>query len=46
MDALPRADVNASFTHDAFTLVDVNELFRLYSLAQVVRVNFNELILS
>jgi len=46
MDALPRTDVHASFAHDAFTLINMNELFRLYSLAQVVSVNFDELILS
>ena len=46
MDALPWADVDASFAHYAFTLINVNELLWLYGLAQVVSINFNELILS
>ena len=46
MDALPWTDVDAAFAHDAFTLVNMNELFWLYSFAQVVSINFNELILS
>ena len=46
MDALPWTDVDAAFAHDAFTLIDVNELFWLYSLAQIVSINFNKLVLS
>ena len=46
MDALPWADVNASFAHDAFTLVDMNELLWLNSPAQIVGIDLDELILS
>jgi hypothetical protein len=46
VNALPRADVHAAFAHDAFTLVDVNELLGLYSLSEVIGVHLNQLILG
>ncbi len=36
VDALPRANVDASFAHDAFRLVDVEKLLGLDALVQVV----------
>lgn len=32
MNALPWANINATFAHDAFTLINVNELFWLDGL--------------
>ena len=46
MDALPRTDVYAAFAHDAFTLVNVNELLGLYSLTEIIGVHLNQLILG
>jgi hypothetical protein len=46
MDALPRTNINAAFTHDAFTLINMNELLWLDSLAKVISIHLNELILS
>ena len=45
MNALPWANVHAAFTHNAFALINVNELLWLYSLCEVVGIHFNELIL-
>ena len=45
MDALPWADIHAAFAHDAFTLVNVNELLWLDSPAQIVGIHLDELIL-
>jgi hypothetical protein len=36
VNAFPRANVNASFAHDAFGLVDVEKLFGLDALVQVI----------
>ena len=33
MDALPRTDIDTAFAHDAFALIDVDELFWFDSLA-------------
>ena len=44
VDALPRADVHASFAHDAFRLIDVNELFWFDCALQILSINFNKLI--
>jgi hypothetical protein len=46
VDALPWANIDTALAHDAFTLIDVNELFWLYSLAQIIGVNFNQLVFS
>ena len=45
MDALPWANVYAALAHDAFALINVNELLWLYSLCEVIGIHFNELIL-
>ena len=45
MNALPWANIDAAFTHNAFALINVNELLWLYSLCKVVGIHFNELIL-
>jgi hypothetical protein len=44
VDALPWANVYATLAHDAFTLINVNELLGLDSFAQVIGVNFNQLV--
>ena len=36
MDAFPRADIDASFAHDAFGLINMQELLRFDALVQVV----------
>jgi hypothetical protein len=46
VDALPWANVYATLAHDAFTLINVNELLWLYSLAQIIGINFNQLVFS
>lgn len=46
MDALPWADVDATLAHDAFTLIDVNELLGLNGTSEVVSINFYKLILG
>jgi len=45
MDALPRTNVDASFAHDAFALIDMNKLLWLHCLGEIRGVNFYELIL-
>jgi hypothetical protein len=46
VDALPWADINTALTHDAFTLIDVNELLGLNGTAEIIGIYFNQLILS
>ena len=46
VDALPRTNIDATFTHDAFTLINMNELLWLDGLAKVISIHLNELILS
>jgi hypothetical protein len=36
MNALPWANIDAAFTHNAFALINVNELLWLYSLCKVI----------
>ncbi len=45
VNALPRADVNATLAQDAFALIDVDELFGLDGLAQVVGIYLDERVL-
>ncbi len=45
VDALPWADIDTPFTSDALRLIDVDELFRLHSTAEVIGVYFYEVIL-
>ena len=45
VDALPRTNINATFTHDAFALINMNELLWFNSLGKIGSINFNELIL-
>ena len=42
VDALPRANVDASFTHDAFRLVDMEKLLWFDALVQIVDRDFSE----
>ena len=46
VDAFPWTDVDASFAHDAFALIDVDELLRLDGFAQIIGIHLNELILG
>ena len=46
MDAFPRTNIDAAFAHDAFALIDVNELLRLDGLRQPGRVDFLELVIG
>jgi len=46
VNALPWTNVHATFTHDAFALINMNELLWLYGLAKVISIHLNELILS
>ena len=45
VDALPRADVDTAFTHDALGLVNVDELLWLHSLGQIIRIYLDECVL-
>ena len=42
VNALPRADVNATLAQDAFALINMDELFGLNGLAQVVGIHLDE----
>ena len=45
MNALPWADVDAAFAHDAFALIDMNELLWLDCFGEIVGIDLDELIL-
>lgn len=45
MNALPWTNIHAAFAHDAFALINVNELFWLDCLGEIVGIDLNELIL-
>ncbi len=42
VNALPRADVDAAFAHDALGLIDVKELLRFDALVEIVDGDFRE----
>ena len=46
MNALPRADVDAAFAHNAFGLVDVEELLRLDTLVEVIDADLSERVVA